>query len=540
MKKITIIAGIILVLAGASYMMTADDNSEKIMLKNAIYKFYSKNQQIKIKKEISRKIYSKEFNEIISDFSVAKLETVNYLVSRDSLKNSLNSESKVTDLRRIELPSIEIREAEQILIISRELSELENVSKEMKTYLEKKYKGFDYSYFAKKGDKIVSFIRDREGMYSQLPDSINNILRKLSPQKAEIIKEIIHERKIPNSIQYSTADFTEFKLDYTTMDDLYNLSKNLRDIGVAVPEFVEEINKLYPNLDYTRIALNGKYYLNDKKAMMQIEKEYSEKEYSFEQPYIKVNPYNRVENSALIKCPDLENEVINVTIKGKNGQEDLKYKISHKNEIEIYGLYMNSDDNTVILNNGEKEVILKIKTEKIPNELPIISVNQIDKLAMSPGLTYVTYLSGINCYGIMFDEEGNIRYLFNPNPEENSAKWFMQRNEKGFLYFDQERVFQFSYLGKIMNSWSKFNYENIAKVPEYARKGYPDRSSQLLLENKQTLNTINFINSKYAMGQISEINLETNKVVFNVEIYFDKNDERENKIALAERIKFPN
>lgn len=55
-------------------------------VKGYFYNVYVMTQEKKIKKEIERKIYSKEFNDIISKIELNGLSTVNYLTDRDSLR----------------------------------------------------------------------------------------------------------------------------------------------------------------------------------------------------------------------------------------------------------------------------------------------------------------------------------------------------------------------------------------------------------------------------------------------------------------------
>lgn len=87
------------------------------------------------------------------------------------------------------------------------------------------------------------------------------------------------------------------------MESLYVISKSLLELQGLIPELKQIHQKLYPNLDYEAIAKDGKLYIDDKKADVLIEKEHSEGKYNKEKSYVKVNPYNRVSNSVLIKIP---------------------------------------------------------------------------------------------------------------------------------------------------------------------------------------------------------------------------------------------
>lgn len=60
-------------------------------------------------------------------------------------------------MKKINKPDITANEAEAILVVSRELTELQKVSGELKGYLKKRFKDFDYEYIANIGDKTISF-----------------------------------------------------------------------------------------------------------------------------------------------------------------------------------------------------------------------------------------------------------------------------------------------------------------------------------------------------------------------------------------------
>ena len=73
-------------------------------------------------------------------------------------------------------------------------------------------------------------------------------------------------------------------------------------------------------------------------------KEYEEMEYTFQEPYIKLNPFHKTPISALVKFPTQKPSQIHITIKGKNNAPDIthtfkEFKTEH--ELPILGLYPN-------------------------------------------------------------------------------------------------------------------------------------------------------------------------------------------------------
>ena len=86
----------------------------------------------------------------------------------------------------------------------------------------------------------------------------------------------------------------------------------------------------------------------------QIEKEYSELEYTWSQPYIKINPYGTTPLSALIKFKTDEPMKVEIEIVDREGSNVIynfeKYTTEH--EYSISGLYLR----------GKTEVILNLET----------------------------------------------------------------------------------------------------------------------------------------------------------------------------------
>ncbi|MGL6064075.1 MAG: hypothetical protein ACRC0S_03220 [Fusobacteriaceae bacterium] len=538
--KIKIKSIYILVFLGITWSSLGEVLGEKNKKPTFFQEFSIKNEEKKIRKEIARKIYSEKFNKIMNELSLKEIRTVNYLTNRETIKKALNSKNGEKELSKINNSDVGVAVAEEILIVSRELKELEEVSLEIKNYLREKYINFDYNYFAKEGDKIIKFIRDKETLYELLPETMKKISKNLPPKIAENIKEILKGKKISKEVKVTTKDFTNLELSSKEMEEVYEFSIKLKKLGDLVNDFQLEINKLYPQLDYTEISKNGIFYIMDKKTIEQLNDEYEKGNYTFESPYIKINPYNRVINMAYIKYPNSVNEKVNVKIKNRNKLEDFEYIQENKEYIEIYGLYMNNTENIIELDNGKSKVELKIISPLLPNKMPSIVVRNINENEYTKGMTYFTYLYGKEASGIIFDKEGEIRYIFDPSLEDNERIWKILKKENSFFYYNNDRVLEFSISGKILNNWDRKRYESEVSILEEGNKTNLDIDSQLLKDNKKTLNTVGFINKKYPMGKIVEINLENNQEIFEANIFLKNNDRKKNKIMNAERINFQN
>ncbi|MGL5964374.1 MAG: hypothetical protein ACRCZ2_08280, partial [Fusobacteriaceae bacterium] len=244
-RLITVVALILffiaLFLTAKLYKNQKNNNEKEIPV---LAKFYENTKIKKIQKEIGRKVYSKNFQKTVKDLDLKKLEAINYLVGRDSLSTSLNSEEKVLELKKIENSNITSKEAEKIFLVSKELAELESITPELKSYLQSEYRGFDYRGFAKKGDNILSYIRNKELIRALLPKSMGDIISKIPPAKAEVIMEILEGREISSVIGYTTNNFIKLEMTSEEMNELYLLSSKLYRLGEVEPKLLSEANKL--------------------------------------------------------------------------------------------------------------------------------------------------------------------------------------------------------------------------------------------------------------------------------------------------------
>lgn len=141
-----------------------------------------------------------------------------------------------------------------------------------------------------------------------------------------------------------------------------------------------------------------------------IENEYGILEYSFLNPYVKLNPFGLNSLAALVKFPTQEKAQITLTVKGKDGAPDITHtfkEFSKEHEIPVLGLYPNHD-NKVILTASDKN------GQKQTNEI-IIKTPKSNKRALFVPLKknqpaenrYYFILEGI-----VFDEFGHLRFDF--------------------------------------------------------------------------------------------------------------------------------
>lgn len=498
-----------------------------------LLKIYEESKIKKVKKEIARKVYSKNFNNLISGFSLPKLEAINYLVGRESLRDSLNSKNRTAELLNINSPDIDSNDAENILKVSRELVDLSKISPELKRYLKDEYRGFDFVSFSERGDKILSFIRNKELIGTQLPKNMTEFIEQLPPAKAESIMEILEGEVIPQKIDVTTNDFIKLSISYGEMREIYELCRKLYRIGKIEPKFLDEANRIYLNLDYTRIARYGEFYLQDKSSLDSLEKKTAEKDYSFEFPMIVRDPFGRVPDMAYLYYPGSEEESVKITVKGRDGEPDISYNQNSEKFIKIYGLYLNGKSTQIVLDNGKKISEIEISSGKVPDEMPIVNIKKAPEKSGNK-LYYMTYTYENEIFGMAVDSFGKIRYLFNPLENKNidggKIDWGLVFKRDKFTLFNDEIVFSFGLSGEIINSWSRAKYENEIGKLELKKIGTYNVTTELIEDNRKSLTTVEFREGDYPMGQLIETDLADKNKIFEADIYFDKNSIKTNRI----------
>ncbi len=156
----------------------------------------------------------------------------------------------------------------------------------------------------------------------------------------------------------------------------------------------------------------NKFNLLQTVSQKTIENEYAELEYSFEQPFIKLNPYGKTPLSAVIKFPTEKPAQITLTIKGKGKSPDISHTFDAWNTehtipvLGLYANYKNTVELTAKFKNGEIiKSVQRIKTPTISDYIPWFVLNKKDNSFNY----YASY------HGSIHDEEGALRYKFIEN-----------------------------------------------------------------------------------------------------------------------------
>lgn len=561
-KTILILSFGIIVLGGITCMnknRLADNFSSNRIL-NTIYK---KNSYKKIKNEIYRRIGDRDFREIIDKLSFEKLEVTNDILKENALAAAINSGDKKEYLKNLSEEKPTYEEAQTIYKTIEGFNALETISPEFSSYIRGKfgYEKKDYDVNVLK--EIPNIILQKDKLVKlTVNEELKNIIRGLSYDEVKTFSSLAE--KNPVLIKILEKPFTENgkdkfilkgidekyfsqELDYETMKDICAVSSDIYTLGNMNLKLKDFFRINMSDFDYNKIANYGGLYLSDRKNEMDIEKEFAEKDYTFENPYIKLNPYNRTPLGALInfKSGYSENPV-RIIVKGVDGSKDFMYTINKMGEkgIPIINLYPNTDNkvNIKILSKDRTKIIkeknISIKTENLDDRLPIVVIEknygEFLKGVLEPGMNTASFVTGEKSLPFIFDDNGKIRYVF--NCDETMGKVILKKDKKDDWILDNGKtVIKINSLGKVSGDKIEVNEYEELKIDDDLTKGYTVNHIQYLPKKNNLLIVYGFSNTTYSSAVYSEVDRETREEYFKSRIYFKKNKIEENNIIFGER-----
>ena len=164
------------------------------------------------------------------------------------------------------------------------------------------------------------------------------------------------------------------------------------------------------------------------------ENKFDSEGYTFDNPNVILNPYGNSPLTALVIFETAKEEKISVVIKGKNKLSTYSHTFDEgrRHYIPIYGLYADME-NEVVLKMNDEEKVLKIKTDKLPDDfiLPTKVTKDEDKL------TNDLYFFSPSSKGYMcaYDTNGDVRWYL-----DETAIWEINRLKNGHLLVSTERL----------------------------------------------------------------------------------------------------
>ena len=244
-----------------------------------------------------------------------------------------------------------------------------------------------------------------------------------------------------------------------------------------------------------------------------------DKRYTFNKPYVELNPYGISPLSAIIIYSDSNKNGVDVYI---NDVLVTKCEEDTNHIIPIYGLYEDYE-NVIKLVSNDKTSIVKINTEKANINYPLEVISKSDKLNDTDiyftVASYETWLTG-------WDSEGRLRFYFTEDMRMD-VEWlsnghFLIGTSQGQFAENFVGFFEMDYLGKIYNYY----------LPE---NGY---SFEFQVLNNGNVLAAGGNKPVYIDEQvIYELDLKTGKKVREVNLYdlFMKIDPEFDKVYLGQK-----
>lgn len=549
-EKLIIGSSVCIIGLGILLYVSKEKIMEKLSNSPSLVMTYKESQSKKLKKEIEKKINDKNFNSIMNRLSMEKLEILKESLEFPEVVDALNTKdnSKYNSDRYFS-PDVTQEEAVKIANISKGFGEIEVLSVEFKNYLSEKYPNFNYNEINKNENKIPDVLKIKDKVLKLFPDKeIADIIKTLNGEQLNKINNIIagnaevvslmefKEEDINNFKKYE-EDFFNSRLILDDMKKVVATSKGIDEITLVSPKLKEIVDQHLKNIDYKKMSSFGEFYLLDKNSDIELKKQYREKYYTFETPFIKLNPYGRTPLSAIVK---IENEAvgkdITITIEGKENSPDYTYKTKVKanGEIPIIGLYPKAVNKVSLKmnNNGMlKTKNIVIETSLIDDSLPAVVIEKKVDGSIEHGMNLVSFNTKDESLPFIFDSNANIRYLLIVSPV--IKKSLLDRNERGnWEAVDDNLIFEFDILGKIVN----IQDNNRIKLDENWKNGVLFRNNQYLPKKNNILIVYGFSDKAYPSGVFSEIGKDSGNELFKARLYYDKNSFEDNSILSGKRI----
>ena len=158
--------------------------------------------------------------------------------------------------------------------------------------------------------------------------------------------------------------------------------------------------------------------------------------YSINNPKIVLNPYKISPLTALVifKTNDLAS--VTVTVKGKNGDDDITntFVPSKLHLVTVYGLYPDYE-NTVVINTADEEKTLKIKTDALPKD--ISNASPYEKKSED---FYFTTSLNTDGFPVSYDKNGVVRWYLTER-----YVWDFTRLSNGYVLLGSSNLMQMPY-----------------------------------------------------------------------------------------------
>lgn len=544
-EKILILCSLVIIVLSfysfekrGSILKRIDDNK-------LFFKSYQETKLKQYEKDIDKKLSSNTLKKIVLKLPINKLEILSVTLKNQDLLKILNTKDKgkVNSAKYFE-SELSYSEAISLYNASIGFQELASLSQKLGEYLKNHYPNFNYMEVIKNEGKIPNLIKARE-KYLKLTENseMKNIIKNLTSEQLALLNSLVEndanminllncDKDFINNLKVNSYNILATSIPEAQLESFVSISKKIDKLEEISPEFKEFIAKNIGNIDFNKNYQYGEFYLADINNQKELEKEYKEQNYNFDNPMIKVNPFKRTPLVALVKVEnELAGKNVTVTVNGENGSSDYTYTtvVGKDGEFPIVGLYPRTE-NKIRYTIDNKSKNIEIKTEKLDDILPAVVIEKRVDGSIEPGMNLVSFNTKEKALPFVFDKNGNIRYLLDVSSVLQKAHTIKENNE--WYVGNDETIFTFDILGRVLSTKDAEYYSE----QENWKNGVLFRNAQYLPKTNNQLIVYGFSDKVYPSGVLSELGIDSKQELFKARLYFDKYNFEENNILSGRRI----
>lgn len=546
-EKIIIICSLTVICFSLYTFNKRDILIERLANNQLLSKSYQESRGKRFEKEIERKLNSHTLKNEIKNLSVEKLEIMNTTLNNDNLLQVLNAKSKEKySSEKYFSGDISYNEAISLYNASKGFKELALLSGKIREHLIKSFPNLDYNKVVEDEGKVPELILTKEKLLKLTSNKeLKEIIKTLNKEQLDKLNTIISgdngiveffnlNPEFISNITENCNKLLTSGLPLGTLERLVAFSKKIDEISNLTPSFKNFITDNMKGIDFRKIYLYGDFYLADKNSNIELEKEYRKKIYTFDEPFIKLNPYGRTPLTALEKVDNsLADKKVSILVRGAFGSEDYSYstRINSLGELPIVGLFPKCENRVKISLEDGRIKELSINTGALDDILPAIVIEKKIANRMEDGMNLVSFNTKEKAMPFVFDINGNIRYVLDISSTINKA--YVGKEDNSWIVANDKAVFTFDILGKVLSTREpKYYAEN-----ENWKNGVLFREIQYLPKMNNQLAVYGFSDKlTYPSGVFSELGIDSKQELFKARLYFDRNSFEENNILSGRRI----
>ncbi len=157
--------------------------------------------------------------------------------------------------------------------------------------------------------------------------------------------------------------------------------------------------------------------------------------YTFESPYVSLNPYGNAPLSALIAFHTDEAQPVTLTVKGKDEQTTFTHTFDATTShlIPVYGLYADTLNQVTLTLGEEKTQTIELQTDPLPADFPLPTHTSADRQQLGNDLYFLTPAS--TGYTAAYDINGDVRWFIT-----TKNIWEVSRLNNGHLLLSADRT----------------------------------------------------------------------------------------------------